>query len=475
MNTLWLKNLSRALFRDPSEEHPELEARIDHYIVALTRFSMFISLFFWPLIVLMGYLIQLSMVKLAFIVVGGLGFTTSLLFVGIPKLRVQVALFFFLLFPGVIAFYVSTAFDGILDINENYSVIKDGVRYLQFTQDQFIDYFGLFDRLASVNFFYALSLIFLAIAPLKFKRTWFLVIPYTAYGVAAFISAHRPFWLVIYFCVIAVGVAIKGIAEYLVVEAMRKRLADEDEIKRMSRALVERELELARDIQQSLPIPGRITTDYFDIEFFLKPNALVGGDWVAVRKEPDGSFWILVIDAVGKGVQAALVVHAIQSLWTAASQAKLDAESWIAQVNDTLMRMGQKTPHCVTLGLLRLDIDAVTYWSAAHCPLLLLSETDGAQSYHELQARGGMIGMNSDLRLVPKHLDLRAFEKMHLVLCSDGLLSVIPRAKNREELMARLEGQFMETLSAVSADDDLAVVSIRFRRTLKTSDKRDVS
>ena len=87
MIALRLKKLTRALFRDAALEHPELEHRIDTHIVAMTRFGMLISLAFWPLVAIMGYVIQLSAVRLAFILVASLAFTpTPTLVLSFPPL-----------------------------------------------------------------------------------------------------------------------------------------------------------------------------------------------------------------------------------------------------------------------------------------------------------------------------------------------------------------------------------------------------
>jgi serine phosphatase RsbU (regulator of sigma subunit) len=462
MNVLSIKKLARALYRDPEQEHPELEARIDNHIAAMTRFGIYVSFLFWPLIALMGYFIELSAVRLAMIFFASLAFMSSVIFFKVtPNLRAKIALVFYVFFPGVIAFYVSVAFQKVFDVNQTYYILKDGVQYLHFTQDQFLQYVGMFDRLLSINIYYSLSLVFIAIAPIKFRNVSMLVVPYALYGIVAFSSAAKPGWLIVYMIILGVGVTIKATAEFLVVEAIRRRLVDEAEVKRMSRALVDRELELARDIQQSVPVPEQIVSDHFEIEFFLKPNELVGGDWIAVREEKDGSIWILLIDAVGKGMQAALVVHAVQSLWTSADRDQLDAEGWITLVNETLMRMGQKSLHCVTLGLMHLQSNSMIYWSAAHCPVLMRAETNGKVVYQELQARGGMIGLAKDLNLIPSKLDLNSFDDIHLILCSDGLLSILPGSRQREETLPMLEEDFTGTLSGMSADDDVAVVSIR--------------
>jgi hypothetical protein len=369
-----------------------------------------------------------------------------------------------MIFPGVIAVYVSSSFAQITEAAKSYMVMREAVPYLLIKEDVVLEYVGLFDRLLSINFFYAIVVIFIAIAPIKFRNLLWIIVPYSAYGIFAFAGARKLNWIVIYFIVLAVGVAIKVVAEFLVVESIRRQLRNEEEIKRMTRAILERDLELARDIQQSVPVPEKIETNGLEIEFFLKPHDLVGGDWVTVRQEADGSFWILIVDAVGKGLQASLVVHAIQSLWTAAGKTGLNGPEWIRLVNETLCTMGAKSPHCVTLGLMHLQSERMTYWSAAHCPVLVVGEEGERKTYREVNGRGSMIGLSQDLHLVPRIMEFDQEASTHLIMCSDGLLSVVPRSRRRKEVLAMLRENFFGTLAGLTPDDDLTVVSIRRKK-----------
>lgn len=462
MNGLLPKRIFRTLFRVPSMEHPELETRIDHHLFGMARFSALIALLFWPLIAVMGLVAQLPNIRLLMILVGTLGFLASILFhTDGSRRKGAIVLFFFIVFPGVIALYVSSSYTRIDEAAKSYLVMRETVPYLLIKEDAVLEYVGLFDRLLSINFFYAIVVIFVAIAPLKFRNMPWVMIPYSAYGFLAFSGARKPNVLIIYFIVLGVGVAIKAVAELLVVESIRRQIRNEEEIKRMTRAILERDLELARDIQQSVPVPERIETSELEIEFFLKPHDLVGGDWVTVRQEQDGSFWILIVDAVGKGLQASLVVHAIQSLWTAAGRSALNGPEWIRLVNETLCTMGAKSPHCVTLGLMHLEAGRMTYWSAAHCPVLVVGEESDRRTYREVNGRGSMIGLSPDLKLVPKVMDFDQENSTHLIMCSDGLLSVVPRSRRRKEVLAMLRDNFSGTLAGLTPDDDLTVVSIR--------------
>src|SRR5690606_16726344 len=100
--------------------------------------------------------------------------------------RAHLTQFLLIMFPGVIAFYVSSAFDHIVNATHSYTVMHDAEMYLVIKPDDILSYVGIFDRLLSLNFFCALVLAFLAIAPIMFRNMIWVVGPYAAYGVVAF-------------------------------------------------------------------------------------------------------------------------------------------------------------------------------------------------------------------------------------------------------------------------------------------------
>src|SRR5690606_20571795 len=97
-------------------------------------------------------------------------------------------------------------------------------------------------------------------------------------------------------------------------------------------------------------------TKHYDIQCVPKKYEQVGGDWAAVRQDANGDVYLLVVDAAGKGLQAALVTHAVQSLWAESLDwPGFDPDSWLKRLNTALLRLGEKQPHMVTAGLLRLS------------------------------------------------------------------------------------------------------------------------
>jgi serine phosphatase RsbU (regulator of sigma subunit) len=78
-------------------------------------------------------------------------------------------------------------------------------------------------------------------------------------------------------------------------------------------ALIERELEQARQIQMRL-IPQEVKVAGLDVAIGFEPCRCVAGDYVDVVAMPDGRTLLTVADVCGKGLHAALVAATVHSL-----------------------------------------------------------------------------------------------------------------------------------------------------------------
>jgi serine phosphatase RsbU (regulator of sigma subunit) len=154
------------------------------------------------------------------------------------------------------------------------------------------------------------------------------------------------------------------------------------------RERVEQELRVARRIQQA-SLPKEIPTleDWW-ITPYYQPAREVGGDFYDFHLLSDGRLGVVVGDATGKGVPAALVMATTCSMLRAVSPT-LDTSSpgeVLAQVNETLV--GRiPTNMFVTCFYAVLDPEraSLRYANAGH-DLLHLRRSDG--SCEELRARG---------------------------------------------------------------------------------------
>jgi serine phosphatase RsbU (regulator of sigma subunit) len=206
------------------------------------------------------------------------------------------------------------------------------------------------------------------------------------------------------------------------------------------------ELAIAQKIQDSFESPTQIhEAGRFSAYFFQKKYGALGGDWLACETLPTGELAILVADATGKGIQAALVVHAVQSLWALAmdqcgatkesneersindrtqnkQHPRFDPVDWIHSVNRTLLRLGKTTPHTLTLGLLIISEQTLAFYSAAHVPLFAIETTDSAKPIvTPFLGRGSILGMGEVISVTPIIIPLKTLRADTLLFGTDGV------------------------------------------------------
>ncbi|HET6660454.1 MAG TPA: PP2C family protein-serine/threonine phosphatase [Rubrobacter sp.] len=186
------------------------------------------------------------------------------------------------------------------------------------------------------------------------------------------------------------------------------------------RELVEQELELARSIQQA-SLPKEVPTlEGWQIAPFYQPAREVGGDFYDFFKLDEGRVGVVVGDATGKGVPAALVVSATSSMLRAVARV-LGASSpgeVLSQVNETLLARIHANMF-VTCFYAILDPKRATlsYANAGH-DLPYLRRSDG--DVEELRARGMPLGLMPGMGYEEGEISLA--EGNCVLFYSDGLV-----------------------------------------------------
>jgi hypothetical protein len=260
--------------------------------------------------------------------------------------------------------------------------------------------------------------------------------------------------------VVSAKLALLAFLDLIASQEMRiERLAKEGE-----RLRIEQEMTVARKIQDSFSDEEtELTNGRTRIKWFQTRHGVVGGDWVTTRILSDGRTVAMVVDAAGKGLQAALVVHAVQSLWAdALSWEEFEPRKWIRRVNSTLISLGRKAPHSVTLGMVVIGEDRLDYWSAGHVPLYCVMKLGGQATARRVFGHGSMLGITAEYDLVPESIHLGQSE-VDVILCSDGLNpgGGILRKRQIESLVDEVNTRGFVALRAAPSDDDRSVVWIK--------------
>jgi predicted ester cyclase len=146
---------------------------------------------------------------------------------------------------------------------------------------------------------------------------------------------------------------------------MEQRLEQE----RIQRERIEQELKVARSIQQA-SLPEEVPTlEGWHITPFYQPAREVGGDFYDFFELEDGLVGVVVGDATGKGIPAALVAEATSNMLRAVAQAfgSVSPGEVLARVNQTLLaRIPQNMFVTSFYAILNPEKCTLSYANAGH-------------------------------------------------------------------------------------------------------------
>jgi predicted ester cyclase len=184
------------------------------------------------------------------------------------------------------------------------------------------------------------------------------------------------------------------------------------------RERIEQELRVARDIQQA-SLPKEVPElEGWQISPYYRPAREVGGDFYDFVELPDGRLGLVIGDATGKGVPAALVMASTRSMLRAVAQASNSPGDVLRWVNDPLV-MDIPPNMFVTCFYAILDSKSGfhLYANAGHDMPYLHRHSDNAE---ELRARGTPLGLMPGMGHEEKETILEVGESV--LFYSDGLV-----------------------------------------------------
>jgi serine phosphatase RsbU (regulator of sigma subunit) len=198
---------------------------------------------------------------------------------------------------------------------------------------------------------------------------------------------------------------------------------------------LEKELDLAREVQQSLlphafpQVPG------YTFAVRSQPARVVGGDFYDVFWLDDGRFGLVIADVSDKGMPAALFMGLTRSLLLAEAKRSQSPGAVLRSVNRLLLELGQsKMFVTVFYGIVDASTRRLTYARAGHdWPLLLRQGT-----VHRLGGRGLFLGFWEEAQFALSEESLQLEPGDRLLLYTDGLTDLIAENGRRFSL-AQLE------------------------------------
>jgi sigma-B regulation protein RsbU (phosphoserine phosphatase) len=187
---------------------------------------------------------------------------------------------------------------------------------------------------------------------------------------------------------------------------------------RLERERMMQELEIARNIQQSLLPDNTPVVEGADVTALSLPAKQVGGDFFDFIPISDNKLGLVIADVSGKGVPAALFMALSRALMRANSLNDPRVSHSVIQTNRLIL-------DCATSGLfvtlfyaiINTQTRTLKYVSAGHNPPILYKNRTG--DIQMLEADGIALGVMDDIELEEKEITLE--EDDLLVLYTDGV------------------------------------------------------
>jgi serine phosphatase RsbU (regulator of sigma subunit) len=244
------------------------------------------------------------------------------------------------------------------------------------------------------------------------------------------------------------------------IESLRKKTTQLEQayadLKMAQEALVEkermeRELELAAQMQRSL-LPSQLPDPPgFDFAARLEPARYVGGDLYNVIALDDDNVGVLIGDVADKGLQASLFMAITQTLFIQESRHPLSPGSVVQNVHRSILEVSPTSDIFVTAiyGVLHKPTRRFTYVRAGHERPLLYAP---GREVEELPGDGRFLGVIQEIELEESEYTLQPGER--LMLYSDGVtdaLSPQQASFGKERLCQLLSDLGEQTASGIVA------------------------
>jgi len=257
----------------------------------------------------------------------------------------------------------------------------------------------------------------------------------------------------------------------------------------LDRQRIEREFQLAREIQQTF-LPDQIPEmPGWEMAVHWETARQVGGDFYDYFLLPDGRMALVIADVSDKGLAASLYMTVTRTLLRAVALESNSPARTLERVNDLLLENSQNGLFITTFyGILSLTTGKLAYTIAGHNPPLILRSN--SELVIALDKGGIALGALADIELENQQLTLNPGDC--LVLYTDGvteafnfhdemygeerLIRILRSAigKNARFSLETIEVDLDEFRGDAPLSDDTTILTI-CRSKLLTDQNRDLS
>ncbi|MCP5494294.1 MAG: SpoIIE family protein phosphatase [Leptospiraceae bacterium] len=241
--------------------------------------------------------------------------------------------------------------------------------------------------------------------------------------------------------------------------------------------LIKLDLNFAKKIQVKLLPESLLEIDGLNICSVYVPMEEVGGDIFDIVRLDNGIVRIMIADAIGHGVQAALITMLIKSEFETIKHSEWSTSVLMYNLNNIFFDKYASLKTFFTCCIVEIDIqkETITYSSAGHLAQLLIKDTT-----ESLSKTGKVLGLKKDAKYKEITKPFQKGDK--LLLFTDGLLEefsdsgelfgedrlleTISVAKNEsiQSLCDFLLKSLDEFLAGYPIRDDIALIGVEYKQ-----------
>src|SRR4030042_6144365 len=264
---------------------------------------------------------------------------------------------------------------------------------------------------------------------------------------------------------------VKGITQQGAI-AIKNDLLQHEEVKSER---MERDLQLAREIQATF-LPDQLpVVSGWDIGVRWQPARQVGGDFYDILTLDDDRIGFVIADVADKGMPAALFMTLIRTLIRAAAKDKSSPAAVLKQVNNLLVP-DSKHGMFVTIfyGVFSLSTGRVIYANAGHNPPIV-KQID-REELIELTRTSMSLGIFNDIEVEEREMQLHpgdwmllytdgvteAFSANEEIFGTDRLYKLLLEYQfvSANGLLDRIEGSVNKFIEGTDLSDDMTLTAI---------------
>ncbi len=262
---------------------------------------------------------------------------------------------------------------------------------------------------------------------------------------------------------------------YEIVSRLKTQLQLKDAVNSIKRvSQIERELDIAREIQQSLIPQDAPKSDKFEIAHLYIPMDKVGGDYYDFATIDEDRIGIFIGDVLGHGMPAALIASMLKSIFNISHQFINNPVLFLKNINTALNKNLYDrflTAMCIYIDF---ELKLLKVARAGHEPLFIHRRCDDI--IHEFMPKGKLIGFSTEPNYELKEISLKSGDR--IILYTDGISDFFDKdnpgeKKNFKNLIKKYKDQSakefisktveeLKTLSSGQNDfgDDITLVAI---------------